>query len=69
MTRTRATVCRIEPQSRAYIFAAQENRAFDRVFDRRVTASRTESLMDASLLAGSGRSRIVGCCNRLGRVT
>jgi hypothetical protein len=29
----------------------------------------TESLTDASHLAGSGRSRIVGCCNRLGRAT
>jgi hypothetical protein len=29
----------------------------------------TESLTDTSQLAGSGRSRIVGCCNRLERAT
>jgi hypothetical protein len=35
----------------------------------RKTERLTESLTDASQLAGSGRSRIVGCCNRLGRAT
>jgi hypothetical protein len=33
----------------------------------RKTERLTESLTDASQLAGSGRSRIVGCCNRRGR--
>jgi hypothetical protein len=46
----RAAVCGIEPRSRAYLFAAQENRAFDRVFDGRVTASRFGSLPDRGLL-------------------
>jgi hypothetical protein len=35
----------------------------------RKTERLTESLMDTSQLACSGRSRIVGCCNRLGRAT
>jgi hypothetical protein len=35
----------------------------------RKTERLTESLTDASLLAILGRSRIVGCCNRLGRAT
>jgi hypothetical protein len=35
----------------------------------RKTERLTESLTDASQLAGSGRSRIVGCCIRLRRAT
>jgi hypothetical protein len=50
MTRVRAAVCGLEPRSRAYLFGAQENRAFDRVLDGRVTASRFGSLPDRGLL-------------------
>jgi hypothetical protein len=35
----------------------------------RKTECLTESLTDVSQLAGSGRSRIMDCCNRLGRAT
>jgi hypothetical protein len=35
----------------------------------RKTECLTESLTDASQRVGSGRSRILGCCNRLGRAT
>jgi hypothetical protein len=38
------------PRFRAYLFGAQENRAFDRVLDGRVTASRFGSLPDRGLL-------------------
>jgi hypothetical protein len=48
--------CGIEPRSRAYLFTAQENRAFDRVFDGRVTTSRFGSLPDRGLLYRLGRA-------------
>jgi hypothetical protein len=56
----RAAVCRIAELSLGAELIFLLHRKTERL---------TESLTDASQLAGSGRSRIMGCCNRLGRAT